>query len=106
MPSFSKSSDATSLHPLIRTLRYKKPEDAKMALEQMEGFELAGRAVILLPIPMYVYRGLIQSLSSGSILCMKRVQSEGRSKTPLRRMAVRDLDPKYSLCIDMVQELT
>jgi hypothetical protein len=25
--------------------RYKRPEDAKMALEQMEGFELAGRQV-------------------------------------------------------------
>jgi RNA-binding protein 39 len=26
-----------------RARRYKRPEDAKMALEQMEGFELAGR---------------------------------------------------------------
>jgi len=25
--------------------RYKRPEDARMALEQMEGFELAGRTV-------------------------------------------------------------
>ena len=26
-------------------IRYKRAEDAKMALEQMEGFELAGRTV-------------------------------------------------------------
>lgn len=25
--------------------RYRRPEDAKMALEQMDGFELAGRTV-------------------------------------------------------------
>ncbi|TDL28641.1 splicing factor, CC1-like protein [Rickenella mellea] len=35
------------LHHLIDTIsvRYKRPEDAKMALEQMEGFELAGRTL-------------------------------------------------------------
>jgi hypothetical protein len=27
-------------------LRYKRSEDARMALEQMDGFELAGRTVI------------------------------------------------------------
>lgn len=27
------------------SFRYKRAEDAKMALEQMEGFELAGRTV-------------------------------------------------------------
>jgi hypothetical protein len=30
-----------------RYFRYKKVEDARMALEQMEGFELAGRTVSL-----------------------------------------------------------
>jgi hypothetical protein len=29
-------------------LRYKRAEDARMALEQMDGFELAGRTVISL----------------------------------------------------------
>jgi hypothetical protein len=28
------------------SLRYKRAEDARMALEQMDGFELAGRTVI------------------------------------------------------------
>ena len=32
-------------HLLTMNLRYKRSEDAKMALEQMDGFELAGRTV-------------------------------------------------------------
>ena len=30
---------------MLTVYRYKRGEDAKMALEQMEGFELAGRTV-------------------------------------------------------------
>jgi hypothetical protein len=32
--------------------RYRRPEDARMALEQMDGFELAGRTV---GVPIRVY---------------------------------------------------
>ena len=37
------------LAKLTQWSRYKRAEDAKMALEQMDGFELAGRTVRLYP---------------------------------------------------------
>jgi hypothetical protein len=40
---------------LMKANRYRRPEDARMALEQMDGFELAGRTV---SVSMSVYRRL------------------------------------------------
>lgn len=43
------SRGVSDLVPFLRlNNRFKRAEDAKMALEQMEGFELAGRQVSLL----------------------------------------------------------
>lgn len=34
-------------------IQYRRPEDAKMALEQMDGFELAGRQVLLTDLTLW-----------------------------------------------------
>jgi hypothetical protein len=45
MRSYSKNGLKIRDYYLWPILRYKRSEDARMALEQMEGFELAGRTV-------------------------------------------------------------
>lgn len=48
MHSFSQFASCGAFYDLLTIYRYKRGEDAKMALEQMEGFELAGRTVSIL----------------------------------------------------------
>jgi len=55
-------------------LRYKRSEDARMALEQMDGFELAGRTVISLSFRVVDYSADFRrtSVSCVSIPSTKR----------------------------------
>ena len=45
MRSYSKDDLNIRAYRYDYVFRYKRSEDARMALEQMEGFELAGRTV-------------------------------------------------------------
>ena len=51
--------------------RYKRAEDARMALEQMEGFELAGRQVNF-SLGVFHLTLIVMDNSSASILCMRK----------------------------------
>lgn len=70
--------------------RYKRPEDARMALEQMEGFELAGRTVsdtsYVSLLSFWTSEG-----SSVSRLCMKRGQLVCSNRTVWMKQAVSTL---------------
>jgi hypothetical protein len=71
--------------------RYKRPEDARMALEQMEGFELAGRTVSRSSRSMIFFIYQRSMFSSASRLCMKRVPLVCSSRTVWMKLAVSKL---------------
>jgi hypothetical protein len=62
-------------------VQYKRAEDAKMALEQMDGFELAGRSVSLCLPTLCHYAALISSFFSyASTLSMKKARPGIRNR--------------------------
>lgn len=78
------------------TSRYKRPEDARMALEQMEGFELAGRTVSAnRPSSHSCFKRFMCMCSFVSRQCMKKVLLGCNSRTVWMKQAVRPFCFEY-----------
>lgn len=74
---------------VLRETRYKKAEDARMALQQMEGFELAGRTVGSPISQATVWLHGLGISSFAWILCMRKERPSTLSKIPLMNLGVR-----------------